>query len=145
VVKVLSQITETDVLNLVTRLVEKSLVLYEVDEQGIGRYRLLETVRQYAQQKLTADPDGQALNRRHRDYYMAMSQEANEKLRGKSQGEWLERVEYDHDNLRAAMGLAGRLVGAVTAAFRHSGATLAVCQCASPRYAPTSASPVDLV
>ncbi|MBV9867245.1 MAG: hypothetical protein JO316_17960, partial [Abitibacteriaceae bacterium] len=45
-------IEEWEVLDLLTSLVDKSLVVYEEDEQGMGRYRLLETVRQYARGKL---------------------------------------------------------------------------------------------
>jgi predicted ATPase len=47
-VAAVSAITELEVLDLLTRLVEKSLVVYEEDGQGRSRYRLLETVRQYA-------------------------------------------------------------------------------------------------
>src|SRR5207248_10980922 len=87
---------------LLTSLVEKSLVVADA-QQNQTRYRLLETVRQYAREKLADQPGNEALRGRHRDYYLALAEEAKEKLLGAQQQEWLERLEREHDNLRAAL------------------------------------------
>jgi tetratricopeptide (TPR) repeat protein len=118
-----SAISEPDVLDLLMRLVEKSLVSYEEDNQGRGRYRLLETVRQYARKKLGSDPERESLRRQHRDHYLSVVQEAGGQLEGPQQRQWLDRLELEHDNVRAALewceqddgaGLAGlRLVGSL--------------------------------
>jgi predicted ATPase len=60
-----SRITEPEVLDLLTRLVEKSLVLYEDDEQGCGRYQLLETVHQYARDRLLETGERERWRDRH--------------------------------------------------------------------------------
>jgi predicted ATPase/DNA-binding SARP family transcriptional activator len=94
-----------EVLDLLTSLVEKSLVLYE-EQGGEGRYRLLETVRQYFSERLLQSGEGEATRGRHLDYYLAMAEEAEPQLMGAQQGEWLERLETEHDNLRAALMFA---------------------------------------
>lgn len=88
---------------LLAELVAKSLVLYEEDEQGRGRYRLLETVRQYARDRLQQSGEGERLRRCHQDYYMALAEEAEPELCGADQLLWLHRLETEHDNLRAAL------------------------------------------
>jgi non-specific serine/threonine protein kinase len=97
-------ITEPEVLDLLTRLVEKSLVVYEEDEQGQGRYRLLETVRQYARDRMMESGEGEAWRDRHLAYFLTLTEEAEPKLAGgPDQSIWLERMEAQHDNLRAAL------------------------------------------
>src|SRR5260370_16759105 len=61
-----------EVLDLLSSLVHKSLVVYEEDEQGRGRYRLLETVRQYARDRLLEAGEGAAVRERHRDWVFAL-------------------------------------------------------------------------
>src|SRR5207249_147811 len=78
-----------------------SLVLYD-DQEGRARYRLLESVRQYGREKLAAEPDGSMFRRQHRDYFLSLAEEAREQLLGAEQGEWLERFEAEHENLRTA-------------------------------------------
>src|SRR5437764_9015209 len=68
-------IAEPDVLDLLTRLVEKSLVVYEEDERGHGRYHLLETVRQYARDRLLGSGEGEAWRTSHRDHFLALAEE----------------------------------------------------------------------
>jgi predicted ATPase/DNA-binding SARP family transcriptional activator len=92
----------TDVLGLLISLVEKSLVLHEPCE-GEGRYRLLETVRQYAQDRLTEAAEAGAVRRRHRDWFLALAKQAEPEFQGREQMIWLERLEREHDNLRAAL------------------------------------------
>ena len=65
-----------------------------------GRHRLLEIVREYAAELPSADPEGSA---RHAAYFLRLAEAAEEELSGADQADWLERLEADHDNLRAAL------------------------------------------
>jgi predicted ATPase len=97
-----------DVLDLLTSLVDKSLVIAE-EQGGIVRYRLLETVRQYAGEKLDQSGESTATRDRHLDWYLALAQSAAGAYRGPHEPAWLTRLEQEHDNLRAALAwsLAG--------------------------------------
>jgi len=90
---------QSDVLDLLTRLVEKSLV--ELDAAG-ERYRLLETVRQYAQERLDSSGEDGPTRTRHLDFYLSFAQTARPQLVGPAQGTWLARVDLERDNLLAA-------------------------------------------
>jgi predicted ATPase len=92
-----------DVLDLLTRLVEKSLVVAEVGTGGSERYRLLETLRQYARARLVARGELEDVGRRHAAHYLDEAVEADRHLQGPDQAGWLDRLERDHDNLRAAL------------------------------------------
>ena len=93
---------EWEVLDLLTSLCDKSLVVIEQTD-GESRYRLLETVRQYARDRLLESGGGEAARQRHRDYYLALAEEAEPKLTGTEQSKWLSRLEEEHDNLRSAL------------------------------------------
>ena len=91
-----------DIVDLLGRLVDKSLCL--ADGQGSDpRYRLLETIRQYGLEKLSESTDVEAVRNRHRDFFLGVAEHAEEQLRGPDQVAWLDRLEMDHDNLRAAL------------------------------------------
>ena len=103
-------IGEDDVLDLVSRLVEKSLVVASATPGGDLRYRMLEPVRQYGRERLEATAkmaacpeEMEAARRRHATWYLALAEEAEPKLVGAEQAGWLERLETEHDNLRAAL------------------------------------------
>jgi predicted ATPase len=90
------------VLGLLASLVDKSLVL--VGEQaGQARYRLLETMRQYGTEKLREAGETVAVHQRHQDWYLRLAEQAEQELEGAEQHAWLERLEHEHDNLRAAL------------------------------------------
>ena len=91
-----------EVLDLLSSLSDKSLVVAE-QKDGHSRYRLLETVRQYAREKLVESGGGEAVRERHRDYFLALAEEAEPKLVGAEQAEWLQRLEEEHENLRAGL------------------------------------------
>ena len=93
---------EEEVLDLLGSLVDKSLVLFEEHDEG-ARYRLLETVRQYAREKLKESHEAGEARSRHAEFYLALSEVAEPELKGHGQVAWLGRLETEHDNLRAAM------------------------------------------
>jgi predicted ATPase/DNA-binding SARP family transcriptional activator len=98
-------IAPEEVLEGLAQLVNKSLVV--VIEQGEDpRYRLLETVRQYAQEKLAATAEALTVKTRHAHYFLALAEHAEPHLRSAGRAPWLERLEREHDNLRAALGWA---------------------------------------
>jgi tetratricopeptide (TPR) repeat protein len=92
------------VLDLLQNLVGKSLVA--VDEQTdhqLPRYHLLETVRQYARGKLLESGEEIALRNRHINYFLQLAEESNSKLLGAEQVNWLNRLDAEQDNFRAAL------------------------------------------
>jgi predicted ATPase/DNA-binding CsgD family transcriptional regulator len=100
------EIEKDEVLDLLTHLVDKSLVLVAEQQQqdhGEARCRLLETVRQYGRERLEESGEAEQLRERHASYYLALAERAEAHLKGRRQAAWLERLEKEHDNLRAAM------------------------------------------
>nr|MBA3472253.1 AAA family ATPase [Rubrobacter sp.] len=93
-------IEEGDVLDLLSQLVDKSMV---VVEDGGLRYAMLEPVRQYGQQRLGASREADAVRRRHASWYFELAREVEPWLRGARQAVWLERLEREYGNLRAAL------------------------------------------
>lgn len=90
------------VLDLITRLVDKSLVVAETpDDQA--RYRLLETIRQYAGDRLREAGEASAAGRRHRDVFLAVAEQAESDLWQAAQDVPLRHLEAERDNLRAAL------------------------------------------
>jgi hypothetical protein len=114
----LTPIADGEVLDLLTMLVEKSLVVYEEDEQGRGRYRLLETVRQYARDRLLGSGEAEAVRGRHLDRFLRLAEEAGSKLRGPEQAEWLELLDREIENLRGALEWSEIADGGTEAALR---------------------------
>ena len=64
---------------------------------------MLETIRQYASDKLRESREAEIIRRRHVDYFLALAEQAEPGIRGAQQGVWLNRLELEHDNLRAAL------------------------------------------
>ena len=91
-----------DVLEQLARLVDRSLVVAEVGG-GLARYRLLETLRQYGRERLAARGEAEAVSERHATYYQGLAEVAAPELRGPDQTAWLDRLETEHENLRAAL------------------------------------------
>src|SRR5947209_20407949 len=92
-----------EVLILLASLVQKSLVVYEEDEQGQGRYRLLEPMRQYARDRLLEAGEGEAVRERHGAFCLQLAEEAHAAASEGKGIEAFERLEPEHDNLRAAL------------------------------------------
>jgi predicted ATPase/class 3 adenylate cyclase len=91
-----------DVLDHVAALVRRSLVNADA-EDGQTRYRLLETIRQYAQDRLEESEEAQAANRRHAVHYARLAEAAAPHLRGADQLDWIARLTPEVDNLRVAL------------------------------------------
>ncbi len=93
-----------EVLDLLTGLADKSLAVYEEGVDGdVGRYRLLETVRQYAGDRLGESGEAAAVQGRSASWFLGLAEEAESQLRGPEQASWLGRLEREHDNLRASL------------------------------------------
>lgn len=91
-----------DGLDVLTRLTAKSLVVVE-HLSPVSRYRLLETLRQYATERLAEAGESAELADRHAHFFRTLADEAEGHLWGPQQATWLERLESDHDNLRGAL------------------------------------------
>jgi predicted ATPase len=99
---VLGEALSDDVLGLTSHLVDKSLVLRDTSS-GEGRCRLLETVREYAQQRLRESGEEATVRERHYEFYARLASEAAGQLSGLEQTTWLGRLDRERDNLRAAL------------------------------------------
>ena len=98
----LDRLDSLEIMDLLASLVEKSLVMME-DLGGNARYRMLQTLRDYAQDKLAADPDAAAIAARHCEHYFVVAKRVRDGLRGADSVRWAEQAETELDNLRAAM------------------------------------------
>ena len=90
---------ETDILLLLTNLIDKSLVA--IDAEG-SRYRLLETVREYARGRLDAAGEGDDVRARHLEYFVKFAETARSSFHGAEYGRWLARLDLDRENVLAA-------------------------------------------
>jgi non-specific serine/threonine protein kinase len=101
-------IKDGDVLDLLGRLVDKSLVMVDDASDRDRRYRLLETIRQYAQNRLVQMGAAPALSQAHFNCFLTLARRAEPKILGADQVDWLNLLDVEHDNLRTAIdaGLA---------------------------------------
>ena len=98
-------IEEGEVLELLSRLVDKSLVVFEAGPEHEARYGMLEPVRQYGRERLEERGETeQEVRERHARYYLTLAEGAEAELR--NQEAWLERLEKEHGNFRAALSWA---------------------------------------
>jgi tetratricopeptide (TPR) repeat protein len=96
------EVERWDVLDLLAGLANKSLVLLEEGENS-SRYRLLETIRQYAAERLATSGEEVLVRGKHLAWCVALLEEAEPQLKGPEQSAWLDRLEGEHDNLLAAL------------------------------------------
>jgi predicted ATPase/DNA-binding XRE family transcriptional regulator len=125
-------IKSKDVLDLLVQLVKKSLVnTYNL--QGVTRYRVLETIRQYASEKLVESGQNDIVGDKHLEYFLNLAETAEPYLRRAEQIEWLNRLDAEVENLRAALvwamnqptaGSALKLAGALGAFWSLRGSWL---------------------
>lgn len=92
-------IDAAEVLDLLSHLVDKSLVVVEIER---ARYTLLETIRQYAQERLDESGETDRVRTRHLAFYLAFAERARPELVGPEQGVWLTRLDTERENLLAA-------------------------------------------
>ena len=95
------RISPEDILDLLSQLVQKSLVM--VEQAETTRYRLLETIRHYASEKLLEAGESEMLQNRHLDFFLQLAEQAGANLNGPQEMEWMTRLDADYGNLRAGM------------------------------------------
>jgi non-specific serine/threonine protein kinase len=96
-------VAKDDVLDLLSHLVDKSLVVVEDDGAGGRRYRYLETVRQYGRDRLLRSGETEGARNRHLEFFFALALRAEPELRGRRQASWLRTLHLEYDNLRSAL------------------------------------------
>jgi non-specific serine/threonine protein kinase len=94
---------EFEVLDLLTRLVDKSLVVVDHSRADEPRYRYLETVRQYALERIRETDEATPARTRHLRFFSALATKAEPALRGAEQVVWVRRLNSEHENLQAAL------------------------------------------
>jgi len=109
------------VLDLLAHLVDKSLVFTEARDDDV-RYRLLETIREYSRGRLEESGEADAVFHRHLMWYLALAERAEPELRGPDQVAWLDGLELEHDDFRAALEWAGGRDDETEARTRLAGA-----------------------
>jgi predicted ATPase/DNA-binding SARP family transcriptional activator len=97
------RIGSEQVLDILFQLVEKSLVSVEEGLEGAVRYQSLETLRQYGQERLEKSGETKVTQQRHAAFFLALAERAEEELKGPEQSRWLNMIDKEHDNLRAAL------------------------------------------
>ena len=110
-----------DPLDLLTSLVDKSLLVAKERADGELRFRMLEVVREYALDRLESSGEAEATRRAHAAHFLALAEEVEPHLQGWQPAKWLDRLDEEHDNLRAALrwslaydvGTAARLAAAI--------------------------------
>jgi predicted ATPase/class 3 adenylate cyclase len=90
----------------VSSLLDKSLLRQEEGPNGEPRFVMLETVHEFAREKLEQSGEAEQIKRVHAEYFLTLAEEAHPELKGANQLEWLERLEAEHDNMRAALSWA---------------------------------------
>jgi predicted ATPase/class 3 adenylate cyclase len=90
-------------LDLLDHLVDKSLVSVDYEHGEEARYTFLETIRQYAREKLYGSGEGEIMRERQARWCVDLAERAEPKLRGHGQLEWLDRIEQELDNVRSAL------------------------------------------
>jgi predicted ATPase/DNA-binding SARP family transcriptional activator len=93
----------TDILDVLTALVDKSLVVTVDDGDGEPRYRMLETIRAYGLERLIEAGEEERARRAHAGYFLRLAEAAEPELRGRDQMHWLGRLAAEHDNLHTAV------------------------------------------
>ncbi|MFJ8110978.1 ATP-binding protein [Streptomyces sp. NPDC096132] len=102
-------IAEHEVLDLLDRLVAQSVVL-ATEAEGLPRYRLLETIREYGRARLTESGGEQRARRRHQEFFLALAERTAAAWFGPGQEETLARLRAEHNNLLAALDFCGSAV-----------------------------------
>jgi predicted ATPase/class 3 adenylate cyclase len=119
-----------DLLDAVATLVDNNLLKRADETEAEPRFLMLETLHEYATERLEESGESAAVRRRHAEYFLALAEEAETELWGPRQVEWLDRLDREHDNFRAALTWAShegdpelelRLAGALRGFWRIRG------------------------
>ena len=92
-----------DLADVLVSLVDKNLLRRELVEGGEPRFRMLETIREFARAALAENGELPEVARRHAEFFLQLAEDAEPHLSGAEQVTWLDRIEADHDNVRAAL------------------------------------------
>jgi predicted ATPase/class 3 adenylate cyclase len=92
-----------NILELLTHLVDKSLVAVDLEHGDEPRYYLLETIRQYAREKLNDSGEGETVRQEHSQWFLKLAEKAKPELLGPNQKIWFERLDREKDNSRSAL------------------------------------------
>jgi non-specific serine/threonine protein kinase len=129
-VEVVIGMPPTLVIDILTSLVDRSLILPSHAADGVPRYRMLETIREFALDRLADSGQLDQAQRRHSSYFVELAERAKPLLLGPDQTAWFERLELEHDNFRAVLRrldddallqMAMRLGGALWPFWLHRG------------------------
>lgn len=112
-----------EVIDLLTQLVDKSLVYVEKSPEYGARYFILESIWDYANEKLVEAGEGERFRIRHLDFFLRFAEDAASRIRGSEQKEWLETVAQEGYNLRYALDAANELTGQAYKGLRMLAAT----------------------
>ena len=112
---------EGSLLDAVASLIDKSLLQQTEQEGEEPRLAMLETIREYGRECLEALGEAEGMHHAHAAYYLALAEEAEPRLTSAGMGSWLERLQREHENLRAALAWLVEH-NEQEAALRHGGA-----------------------
>ena len=113
--------SRTSLLDAQATLLDQSLLLREITADGEQRLMMLETIREYALERLTERDEGAAARQQHARYFLELAEAAEPELIGPDQSAWFARLEEEHDNLRAALHWAHQ-AGAIAWGLRLASA-----------------------
>ena len=114
-------VASTEVLDLLTSMVDKNLVVAD-ERAGETRFGLLETVRHYARDRMGESAEAARVDALHLAHFVAMAEQSQQALKGPEQRTWLQRLDSEHDNVRAALARTGVVDGDVVGGLRLAAA-----------------------
>ena len=113
---------QLDVFEGIAALVDESLLRQESAHDGEPRFFMLETIREYALERLTESGEKEVSQQHHLEFFLAFAERGEIELRGAQQLKWLDRLEIEHDNLRAALDWSTQTEAAQALGLRLGGA-----------------------
>ncbi|KPV53650.1 hypothetical protein SE17_08420 [Kouleothrix aurantiaca] len=92
-----------DILDILSELIDFSLLRQQLGSDGVPRFQMLETIRAFAREQLAARGEIERVRHAHAVFYLQLAEQAGRQFQGAEQSIWLARLECEHDNLRAAL------------------------------------------
>jgi predicted ATPase/class 3 adenylate cyclase len=112
-----------EIFDLLYSLADKSLLMIETGEDGETRFTMLESIWDYADNKLIEHNEQETCRRRHLDYFMRLAEQAEPELKGPNAKDWLEKLNTEHHNLNAALRFSAGQEDTLEAGLRLAGAS----------------------